>query len=210
MEDERPTPIVPITVPDGALPDPDDTTHARPRAPALRVVGRGPVRQLRRIQGPERRHAGARDRRAALPHRPQRRRQDDADGRHHGQDAARHRRRVPRPARERPDQAVRVPHRRDGRRAQVPAADGVPGAHGLRELRAGAARPQGRVEHAVQAAHAGGARSHPGDPEDHRARGARGAAGRACWRTARSSGWRSACCWRRTRRCCWSTSRWPG
>ena len=26
MEDERPTPIVPIAVPDGALPDPDDTT----------------------------------------------------------------------------------------------------------------------------------------------------------------------------------------
>ena len=34
-----------------------------------------------------------------------------------------------------------------------------------------------------------------------------------CWRpisaTARSSGWRSACCWRRTRSCCWSTSRSP-
>ncbi len=28
-------------------------------------------------------------------------------------------------------------------------------------------------------------------------------------RTARSSGWRSACCWRRSRNCCWSTSRWP-
>ena len=27
--------------------------------------------------------------------------------------------------------------------------------------------------------------------------------------TARSSGWRSACCWCRTRSCCWSTSRWP-
>jgi urea transport system ATP-binding protein len=26
---------------------------------------------------------------------------------------------------------------------------------------------------------------------------------------ARSSGSRSACCWRRTRSCCWSTSRWP-
>jgi urea transport system ATP-binding protein len=28
--------------------------------------------------------------------------------------------------------------------------------------------------------------------------------------TGRSSGWRSACCWRRTRACCWSTSRRPG
>ena len=28
-------------------------------------------------------------------------------------------------------------------------------------------------------------------------------------RTARSSGWRSACCWRRTRSCCSSTSRSP-
>ena len=30
---------------------------------------------------------------------------------------------------------------------------------------------------------------------------------RACCRTGKSSGWRSGCCWRRTRRCCWSTSR---
>src|SRR6187551_3261339 len=30
-----------------------------------------------------------------------------------------------------------------------------------------------------------------------------------CWRTARSSGWRSACCWRKTPRSCSSTSRWP-
>jgi ABC-type uncharacterized transport system ATPase subunit len=26
---------------------------------------------------------------------------------------------------------------------------------------------------------------------------------------ARSSGWRSACCWRRIRNCCWSMNRWP-
>jgi ABC-type uncharacterized transport system ATPase subunit len=34
-----------------------------------------------------------------------------------------------------------------------------------------------------------------------------------CWRpasaTARSSGWRSACCWRRIPSCCWSTNRSP-
>ena len=35
------------------------------------------------------------------------------------------------------------------------------------------------------------------------------AAGRRCWPTATSSGWRSACCWCRTRRCCCWTSRWP-
>jgi urea transport system ATP-binding protein len=28
-------------------------------------------------------------------------------------------------------------------------------------------------------------------------------------RMARSSGWKSACCWRRSRNCCWSMSRWP-
>ena len=28
-------------------------------------------------------------------------------------------------------------------------------------------------------------------------------------RTARSNGWRSACCWRRIQNCCWSTSRSP-
>ena len=31
----------------------------------------------------------------------------------------------------------------------------------------------------------------------------------AICRTGRSNGWRSACCWRRSRNCCWSTSRWP-
>ncbi len=31
----------------------------------------------------------------------------------------------------------------------------------------------------------------------------------AACRTGRSSGWRSACCWRRSRSCCWSTSRSP-
>ena len=48
-----------------------------------------------------------------------------------------------------------------------------------------------------------------GDPGDHAPdRPAASAGGRIC-RTARSSGWRSACCWRRSRSCCWSTSRWP-
>ena len=48
----------------------------------------------------------------------------------------------------------------------------------------------------------------------HRRAAGAGRAGRGArrgWRaasaTGRSSGWRSACCWRRTRSCCWSTSR---
>ena len=39
--------------------------------------------------------------------------------------------------------------------------------------------------------------------QDHRA------AGPGTSATGRSSGSRSACCWRRTRGCCWSTSPWP-
>ena len=50
------------------------------------------TRQLRRLQGARRPHAAARAGRAALHHRPQRRRQDHADGRDHRQDAARQRR----------------------------------------------------------------------------------------------------------------------
>ena len=37
----------------------------------------------------------------------------------------------------------------------------------------------------------------------------RASAGGGICRTARSSGWRSACCWRRSRSCCWSMNRWP-
>ena len=44
---------------------------------------------------------------------------------------------------------------------------------------------------------------------DHPARPACAIASPAACRTARSNGWRSACCWRRSRRCCWSTSRSP-
>ena len=44
-------------------------------------------RQLRRLQGAQRADALRRPGRAALHHRPERRRQDDHDGRHHRQDA---------------------------------------------------------------------------------------------------------------------------
>ena len=53
---------------------------------------------------------------------------------------------------------------------------------------------------------AGGAGADRRGPGDHRPHGSRGARP-ACCRTGRSSGWRSGCCWRRTRRCCWWTSR---
>ena len=182
---------------------------ARSGAAAAGVVGRGSVGQLRRLQGAERRVAGAGAGRAALPDRPQRRGQDDADGRDHREDAADDRQRVPGSARGRPDQAVRVPHRRARRRPQVPAPDGVPGPHRVRELRAGAARPQGRLERAVHPAHRRGAGADRRGAGDHRPRESVDARGRACCRTGRSSGWRSGCCWRRTRRCCWSTSRSP-
>ena len=193
--------------PTTTTPSPSRVAGARGGAAAAGAVGRGSVGQLRRLQGAERRDAGAGAGRAALPDRPQRRRQDDADGRHHRQDAADDRQRVPRSARDRPDQAVRVPHRRAGHRPEVPAPDGVPGPHRVRELRAGAARPQGRLERAVHPAQRRGAGADRRGPGDHRPRESSEARRPACCRTARSSGWRSGCCWRRTRRCCWSTSR---
>ena len=48
-----------------------------------------------------------------------------------------------------------------------------------------------------------------GDPFHHPHGTAAAHAGRQALATARSSGWRSACCWRRIPSCCWSTSRWP-
>ena len=46
-------------------------------------------------------------------------------------------------------------------------------------------------------------------PRDHPACAACAAASPGASRMARSSGWRSACCWRRSRSSCWSTSRSP-
>ena len=59
-------------------------------------------------------------------------------------------------------------------------------------------RPQAAL-HAVGARDRGGARADRGDPGDHAAdRAARSPAAAIC-RMARSNGWRSACCWRRSR-----------
>ena len=51
------------------------------------ALSRGPDRQLRRLQGAQQTHAVRRSGRDALHHRPQRRRQDHHDGRHHRQNA---------------------------------------------------------------------------------------------------------------------------
>ena len=59
----------------------------------------------------------------------------------------------------------------------------------------------------VLASHAGAAGSHPRGAEDGGARRARKRQRPARWRTGRSNGWRSACCWRRTPSCCWWTNR---
>ena len=56
---------------------------------------------------------------------------------------------------------------------------------------------------------ADGSGAHRGDPGDDPARPISATGSPAASATARSSGWRSACCSRRTRSCCWSTSRPP-
>ena len=85
-------------VPDGSAPRPRRHHAARPRATPRRPVGRRRHRQLRRLQGARRPEPDPGEGRAPLHHRPQRRRQDHADGRHHRQDPARQGRREARPA----------------------------------------------------------------------------------------------------------------
>ena len=55
----------------------------------------------------------------------------------------------------------------------------------------------------------GGTRPDRGDPGNHPPDGCSATAAPGICRTARSNGWRSACCWRRSRSCCWSMSRSP-
>ncbi len=77
---------------------------------------------------------------------------------------------LPRQPAQRSDRALGVPDRADGHRPQVPAADRVSGAHGLRELRARAAREQGRLAQPVRAPVRRAARAHRRGPRDRRAR----------------------------------------
>ncbi len=87
--------------------------------------------------------------------------------------------RLPRQPAQRSDPAARVSHRPDGGGAQVPAADGVPGPHGVRELRARAARQQGRLAQPVHAHVERAARAHRRGAGDRRSQRAAPSAGRA-------------------------------
>ena len=147
--------------------------------------------QLRRFQGAQRPDAGHRRGRTALHHRSQRRRQDHHDGRDHRQDPARVRQRLLRPE-HRSDHAQRNADRACGHRPQVPAAHGVRATHGVREPGAGHARRQARAP--LFARLSGAQADRIGETLDLvRLRPGRSARP-ACCRTARSNGWRSACC----------------
>ena len=166
-------------------------------------------RLVRRLQGAQRivlRHRAGRD---ARHHRPERRRQDHHDGRGHRQDAARLRRRLFRGGHLRPLQARRDRDRRARHRPQVSEADRVRHAHGRGQSAAGAEERPPRARDAAVAVLGTPGKAHRGNARHHPPQGACARASPAACRTGRSSGWRSACCWRRSRSCCWSTSRSP-
>ncbi len=178
------------------------------QADEFAALSRRRQRLLRRLQGAARPVAGAGAGRDARDHRPQRRGQDDDDGRHHRQDAARRGRRLFRgPAR--PDPARRGRDRRTRRRPQVPEADGVREPHRLRQH---PARRQGAalgVRDAVRRRrrNKSARRSNASWPRS--ASPISASASPARCRTARSNGWRSACCSPRTPSSCWSTNPSP-
>ena len=140
------------------------------------ALSRGPDRQLRRLQGAQRAHAVRRPGRAALHHRPQRRRQDHHDGRHHRQDAPGFRDGVVR-RRHRSAQVVRAGNRRGRHRPEVSEADRVRAVDRVRESRAGAGRQPVVPENAARPHHAGAARANRRGARDHRPRGAARVAG---------------------------------
>ena len=109
----------------------------------------------------------------------------------------------------RPDPPGRAGDRGTWHRAQVPEADGVRAAYGLGQSAAVAGRGSPAALHPVGARDARRTRADRGDPGHHAADRAAPPAAAAICRTGRSSGWRSACCWRRNRNCCWWTNRWP-
>jgi urea transport system ATP-binding protein len=123
---------------------------------------------------------------------PERRRQDDHDGRHHRQDAADLRHGVLRPDHG-PEPHVGAPDRACWHRPQVPAADGVRAAHGVREPGTGdedrqaraadlfarlSSEQRGKIDEILKLIRLNGS--------EQRLAG--------CCRTGRSSGWKSACC----------------
>jgi urea transport system ATP-binding protein len=93
-----------------------------------------------------------------------------------------------------------------GRKFQKPTVFESPRSRGQSRARAQGRRAS--LRDAVLALASRRARAHRRDPRTIRLAGrARDLAGASA--TARSSGSRSACCWRRTPSCCWSTSRSP-
>ena len=146
--------------------------------------------------------------RAALPDRPERRRQDDADRRHHRQDARRRRHGHVRRAtlvepRRRSTRSCASASAASSRRPSVFDEPDV-----LENVEVAAGFRNGLARRLLRPIARGSRARRGGRLRARRAarRGARAAAGS---RTARSSGWRSRCCWCRTRSCCCSTSRWP-
>ena len=109
----------------------------------------------------------------------------------------------------RPHQARRGRHRHARHRPEVPEAHRVREPHGARQSPAGAGRHAELVPAAAR-------RRRPRPRTTGWRRSCRSSAwarSSTCWArgsaTARSSGSRSACCWRRIPSCCWSTSRSP-
>ena len=94
-------------------------------------------------------------------------------------------------------------------RPQVPEADRVRHAHGRGQYPARAQGRPARAQDLVLARDRRRGRPHRRHPRDHPAVRACATASPARCRTARSSGSRSACCWRRSPSFCWSTSRSP-
>ena len=166
-------------------------------------------RLVRRLPRPQQPVADARARRDARHHRPQRRRQDDDDGHHHRQDQARRRRRCCSTASTdltRLDETA-IAKLGIGRKFQKPTVfesqtveDNLLLALNVDHRVTGTLFWRGsrdeaeRIDRVLETIRLDAMRA-TGSP--------------AACRTARSSGSRSACCWRRTRSCCWSTSRSP-
>ena len=181
-------------------------SHGRPHhlAPAL------PQRRdrlVRRFPRPQQSVARGRARRDARHHRPERRRQDHDDGRRHRQDAAGQWRRLFR----------RRARSLQARRNEIANSASAASSRSRRCSRCTPSRTTccWRCKAtAGRAPRCGGARPptrlpHQRNPRDHSPDGRARPRSPAAWRTARSNGWRSACCWRRSRSCCWSTSRSP-
>ena len=173
------------------------------------ALSRRHQRVVRRLQGAQRIVVRRRAGRDARHHRPERGRQDHHDGRDHRQDAARLRRRLFRGRHLRPLQARRDRNRRARHRPQIPEADRVRDAHGRGQSAAGVEERPPRARHFAVAVL--GWRRNSASTRCSTSSGSRrcARAWRAACRTGRSNGWRSACCWRRSRNCCWWTSRSP-